>query len=783
MEYQDIKVGDEVLRFPAGMSDEEIKGIIDQQMGTAERPAEELRQPSEEMEEWWEDPIMSARMVLDGMTLGWADEIGSHIATGALMLTQPELTAGKSYGDVYNEVHGNVAEEQKAFEQAHPTASTALKVAGGIAAPVPMGKLAGAVGATSKVGRLGAATAEGAAVGAAYGAGTANEGNRLEAAGTGAAFGAGGSLAMAGISKLGGGVINQLSKRRIDEDLVKPGGAFKPITLAETSGDEGGKIVQGLYKDIFGQTLITGRKFRDSEQAFINTARNLLSSADDRLATAKADADDALRGIRDEKKFVQAPAIKEKFIELREAAKAGVKEAKENFNTMSATIKGTALKSATQQVDDAVNAQSSAWREGIYAAAMPKSVTTEQAKRILSTNDPLAVVGRMEQSWAKNGFKSIKDHSFRFDVDDVANRMAAKFKKGDGNVYNTKDIRVMAEEILETAMEGKKGGWLPGTTISNMRSSFGGKANTMNETREGILRQGLLKELKGVIDDDIIIPQLSKLKDGGKAVSAFKGDKDAWGSLVTLRTAVDKAVGSKKQGFFEPDDWISALQRNNKFMTRKGAGKFQRDAYNLAGKMKARDKYIEKTAQRVVNDQMKGRQKDLVNKQKDLQKRMAEIRKQEREAMRGLNTRTLGAEKGVKNNSELNRLQTESAALKSTIDRLQLMASSGTGKGGSLFKELAATGTLAAISGVAGAGLWGAIPVGMLLGKLATTKTGQLAFAGQTGTQQAIQRGMQATNGAVTQQAAKMGAIAPGMAPPPGEQMGGIRDPMKEAGY
>jgi hypothetical protein len=778
----EVKVGDEILQFPEGMSDQEIKRIIDKQYGVAERPVEEQQSkaPIAE-EEWYEDPTMASRMVLDGLTLGWADEVGAAIAAGMVKLTGQDN--GASYGEIYDSMIGSLTEEQKAYEEAHPVASTGLKIAGGIASPIPMGK---AVQSVTKAGggmlaKTSVGALEGAVIGSVYGAGSAEQGEKGEGARTGAAWGAGGSLAMSAIAKGGGAVWNSVAKKRIAEDLKKADGTFKPITLAE-SGTQSTPAVQSLYKDLFGQTLITGKGFREQEQRFIDHIRKQRDLTSKGLEQAKQEADDALRALKDEKNLVQVPGIREKFIELKEAVRSGAKDAKDNFSLMKASIEGTAKKLATQKVDDAVEAQAQAWRRDIIANATPKGVGAKQAAEIFKSNDPLGTIGRLERAWSQKGFDSLHSHSFRFEPEAIIAKMEKALSKDFGKIYNNQDIRRMAAEVVENAMSSKSGGWVKGTTLANLRSAFGSKAATQGDnSREAMLRTEAFTKLRNIIDDDVITPQLAKLKDGGKALANFRGDKDAWGTVVALRKAVESsAKNPKQQGAFGPQEWLTALGQSAGTLTRRGEAKFQKQAYQLASSMASRDKFIQKTAQRVVKDQLKGRTLDLKRQRADVAKQLKELRAQERAAVGRLSKSTYAREKAIKNNSKLTELNKQEAVLKDEVARLEQMASSGTGKGGSLFKEIVATGVLGALA----VPFTGGAPIlslggGLLLGKLATTQTGQLLFAGQTGLQKGMQqiaqkagpqvKGASATTGAMLPTAS--GMIQPGPATVPANPM------------
>lgn len=161
---------------------------------------------------------------MQGATFGFADEpmdaVGAAIAKGSDLFRSDsdKLYKDKSIGDVYKEARGQSKERLQQQMEQHPALAIGANLAGGL--------LTGGVGASTKAGGAianslrtggtGARIAKGALAGATsgglYGAGAADDGERLEGAGKGAIYGAavGGAIPAAGaaLSATGKGIKN-----------------------------------------------------------------------------------------------------------------------------------------------------------------------------------------------------------------------------------------------------------------------------------------------------------------------------------------------------------------------------------------------------------------------------------------------------------------------------------------------------------------------------------------------------------------------------------------------
>ena len=126
------------------------------------------------------------------MALGWGDELGLGAAAAIA-----SLTTDGSFSDIYKDMKSNYDAQQKDFEQRQGGAAMAADIAGAVASPLtwvsaPASLAAKAPAALRFAGNVARAGTEGAI----YGAGTAEEGQRLEGAQEGALLGAGGYTAI-----------------------------------------------------------------------------------------------------------------------------------------------------------------------------------------------------------------------------------------------------------------------------------------------------------------------------------------------------------------------------------------------------------------------------------------------------------------------------------------------------------------------------------------------------------------------------------------------------------
>ena len=175
------------------------------------------------------------RGLFQGATFGFSDEISAMAKAGI-----GALTTGADYSSLYED---NLKYERDALAEFHknnPVAAMATEIVGSmitggfIGAKTGVGRaLAQRAATASLAGKVGLGAAAGVTGGATYGAGTAEEGERLQGAATGAAFGAAGGA-------VGGAAAVGLSKAKTAFDQSRA------VTMANVVSKRAAKKMQEL---------------------------------------------------------------------------------------------------------------------------------------------------------------------------------------------------------------------------------------------------------------------------------------------------------------------------------------------------------------------------------------------------------------------------------------------------------------------------------------------------------------------------------------------------------
>jgi len=256
-----------------------------------------------------------------------------------------------------------------------------------------------------------------------------------------------------------------VSKRRVEENLLKADGGFTPITMAKPTETSVG--VQDLYKDILGQTLFS-KKFRNAEQAVINPIRRIREMSKVALDVTKADADEALRIVRREA-AERADDIGPKFKERTRMAKEGNKEVLQTINTSKANTINRQEGIIASKVDDAIEAQASAFRRKILSDAMPDTSLNDEIGSLLNLGEPKAAKAGIDELWKRRGFASIHNNTFQFKTDSIAAKLSTE--SGEGAYGSKGEVLRVANEVLEDLIGNKNaGGRIDGTTLAKIRS-------------------------------------------------------------------------------------------------------------------------------------------------------------------------------------------------------------------------------------------------------------------------------------------------------------------------
>lgn len=227
------------------------------------------------------DPV---RATLQGPTLGFSDEIGSGVAALAAKGAQkvgliPDT--GESVGDIYSGMQSQVSGEQKEYAKENPMTALGLELAGAVPLAVATGgasmpslaskapavanvlSKAQAIAPTTYNALRGAAMA--APVGAAYGAGTAEQGERMEGAKKGGTVAA---IAGGGIPVLGAGISRAVSTKASQNPQLQSLLAqdVKP-TVGQAMGGMVNRAEQKAISIPFVGEMIAGKRGAAKDQA------------------------------------------------------------------------------------------------------------------------------------------------------------------------------------------------------------------------------------------------------------------------------------------------------------------------------------------------------------------------------------------------------------------------------------------------------------------------------------------------------------------------------------
>ena len=255
-----VNYNGQVIKFPDGMSHDEIKAVLRDKAPSSQPKS----QPKTDV-----NPIAgTARAGLQGMTFGMSDELGA--ATAAIF---GALKTGESYSDVYDKMHQGLQNKREQFSQDHPGIALGAEVAGGLATGgMGANRVLGnqAFKQATNAGKIGRLSGVGAAEGAVYGAGAADQGNRLSGAATGGLTGAVaaplGAGAVNAIGKGIGGMATYAGRKLTDSPTAQARRAMQ--TAADSEGLTGAQIadkVSGMGGQ--GTILDTGESFRSLARA------------------------------------------------------------------------------------------------------------------------------------------------------------------------------------------------------------------------------------------------------------------------------------------------------------------------------------------------------------------------------------------------------------------------------------------------------------------------------------------------------------------------------------
>ena len=693
--------------------------------------SESVENPTEaalESGEWTSrDSLMGASLFIEGMTLGWSDEMLTGLASAA-----ESFSSGEDYSSLYKKNKAAYEAETTAFRQRQPEAAMGAEIAGAIVSPLAKIKTAST---------LTGLALRGATEGGIYAVGSAGQDATADQLLTQAATGASIGGAAGGVIGAGG----WLFKRKVGESLVDEAGKFTPLTVAtaaKTTPSEA--FVQSLYRDIVGPSYGAKGVLRSQEEASkkVISLKNVVEKTNEEVAESTRELNKA-QDLLSSQKTTGTKAIKDDLV-LQESALKG------DYRPFLGS-KGLIINQATAKIKNSIDNNNDAFRIQAFKESLPVNIPKKTVQEILEAPNPNAAMDRLEAAWSKEGFQSTKKRSYKLKVDDLVKginkeidddirlQLLAQNKSEISRVINN------SLEVLSTKINPKTG-VIQGSDFTDIRSSLGTASAAAPETSEGLLQSLLYRKVQKVLDDKME-SQLS-----GASKEAFKKDRAAWRTHVVLKDAVQGASGKAGiNGRFTPSDWVSAIKKNSKQAARQGQGPLRNQAETISKlnernteKVKAAatrlQSWAEKTRDTAIKQAKLRANSELaaLDKQTDFLKKRLRVDRTAPDQLAEAAQRKVAAEKSLQ---KANEAQKE-------------MDLARTPKSPGWFHSYAATGTLGAVLGGTILG-----PVGLVPGALAGMGTGlaaaqtlatpgvQKAIAGQLPTQQAVQRAVRSPLG------------------------------------
>jgi len=489
----------------------------------------------EEKEFGWKDRVNQA---LQGATFGFSDEIGTAIAATA-------AKAGGSDEDwkaIYNSMMESEQGKRDEFVEANTVEAAALNIGGALStggvslakslAPKTV-EAAKALANSPKLVKALRGAGIMSAEGAVAGAGSARQGERLKGAGEGAVLGpvAGGVLSGAG--KVGKGLVNSASRRRIAQELGK-GDDFIPLNIADPNPYGVGKLYQSFLGKAFGSKI--------PEQT-----QKVVSRAGPSLTKSRNAARQMKQGM------VEGRANKQGMVEenITNAANQKSSEIKLNADLKRQQIDAQkeAVIAGTRDTGEAATQRTNqAWREERIDSALLPSMDDE-ARAALRSAHPHEAAATLAEEWPKRGFADAKSRVYEVDAETVIDDALQEIVGVPGIEDHAKAIKAsLKHNIVDKAEEGI----ISGENMINARNALRIQANELTQEGGKAVQSKALERAARNIDDIIE----SQMDDAG--VELFRSEKNAWGNWRKLQDSIRKAT-VKKQGLFEPEDWLSSV--------------------------------------------------------------------------------------------------------------------------------------------------------------------------------------------------------------------------------
>lgn len=706
---------------PASTNPNVSLNMFDDIVGNIDKTEE---QAEVETGEWLEqDNFNTAMAFMQGVTLGWYDEY----RVGITALAESAL-GEETYDEAYARNRDVYDAQAKSFEKRQPAAAIGAEITGAVVSPVAK------VGPAVR-GITGLAT-RGAVEGGIYGAGKAKDVDTMaKEAGTGALFGLGSGAVI--------GAGGWLLKKKIAAPLEE-NGVFTPITLAAKKDDSSEALLQAFYRDVVGPSLGGKGIIRAQEEKVVapfvlkqaerqKALKDFVRASKIEGAQAKAQLDNAIDNVTE--------AGKVKGIDVAGQAEIAAEIVKGKYDKFLGS-KGEIIARKTQQVKNTVESNNDMLRLAAFDNSVPVGARKTDVVEILEAGDPNVAMNQLEKLWQKEGFRSIKDISFRMKPEELLFQIEKKVSDDTtlSLLAGKAGVKNLIEDGLVTlaAKRNPKTGRIKGEDLSAVRNSFGMAASKMSdEGGQSALMQGLYRQIQNVIDENM------KKQLSGKRLAAFEGDVAAWASQTVLRDAVTRAsTKAGRQGRFTPDEWIASIKKNSPQQARRGKGPLREQAEQLAALTAKQEGAIVASADKLANKLTARRANELKKvKNKAVAEKNA-IAIENATLKNNLRNNPANAERLAQNMKREDALKD---AIRAGKDELQAISNTRTIENPTWYHLLSSSAIIGSITGLQ-AGLSGGLTsaAGVIgTSRALATPSAQKIIAGQTVPQEAVRRGLQ----------------------------------------
>lgn len=394
----------------------EAIAALDQISKAPQRDVEQERTIESLSDTKWtlDNALAISRSLLEGYTFELSPYIGIGLAAAAAKAT-PGVT--EDYSTIYRKMRKDYDEQQAAAEEEIGGAMLVSEITGGVLSPIT--KVTGALNALPKpailnrarISDAGTAVGLGAVSGAA---GITGEDVTLEERLGGAALGAGTTLGVMGVTSGLGKLVDFMTKRNIQTDLLKPDGSFTPIFLApQQEGFTGG--VQKVYRNILGNAPFSGSVLREQQRKFISPIQEAAEKAkteSEQLVTAQkqilAESDAASKEARDQ----AVSALKADIENVTDIGKTKVGLSEDQYKALMGT--GPSSEFATRTADIVKTSNDVLehnFRKLAFFEAFPfygdKTALKAIEQKLVS--DPRDAMADLDFQWREKGFKPFFD--------------------------------------------------------------------------------------------------------------------------------------------------------------------------------------------------------------------------------------------------------------------------------------------------------------------------------------------------------------------------------------